>query len=300
MATVRVTQQAMTSQSVFGLQSALFRVQESQNQLSSGKRVTKPSDDPAAATDALRYRSEIRRTDQFQRNVSDAQGWLNTADNTLTSSLDAIRRIRELVLQGVNATADASSRTAITQELTNLKQQLIAAGNTTYGDKPIFAGTEADDDAFDASGVYQGNTDAIYRTIGPGGEKIQVNLDGQAVFGSGTTQLFTVIQDLIDKLNSGSDADLNAASTTSLANLDAATSKIQIALSTLGARSKRVEDMATHLLDIANTSKSQLSQAEDVDIPKTITDLQMNQMAYQAALSATSRVIQPSLVDFLS
>jgi flagellar hook-associated protein 3 FlgL len=84
-----------------------------------------------------------------------------------------------------------------------------------------------------------------------------------------------------------------------LANLDSATNNMQSQLSDVGARYNRIDQMKTAANNRITDLKTQLSNLEDIDLPKTITELQLQQTAYQAALAATSKVIQPSLVDFL-
>jgi flagellar hook-associated protein 3 FlgL len=296
---IRTTQSTMTENSLAGLQAALARTQKNQSELATGKTVLKPSDNPAAASDILRYSSDLTRNDQLQKNVSDAQAWLGTTDSTLSSIITAVQQVRDLTLQAVNASADQTARNAIATQIAQIKTQIIGLANTKYGDQLIFAGSANVTNAFDNTGAFQGNTDTMQRTIGPNGETLQVNMDGQTVFGTGATQLFTVLQSIVDNLNTGSTTTVGNITSTDLANLDSAKQQLQISLSTVGARANRADSSLSRLTGLAGSTKSQMSQVQDTDMAQTIMDLQANQSAYQAALAATSKVIQPSLMDFL-
>src|SRR5438874_1835986 len=138
----------------------------------------------------------------------------------------------------------------------------------------------------------------VNRNIAPG-VQVTVNVNGPQVFGSGAAGLFTVLDKISQDLRAGTTASVNALTQTDLGNLDAATTQVQNTLAVVGARYDRVQTMKNlHDTTVVNL-KSGLSEVEDADLPKTITDLQLQQVSYQAALAASAKVIQPSLVDFL-
>ena len=294
----RVTQGVMVHQSTANLQRNLQRMQDLQNQLSSGRSLNKPSDSPSGTVAALQYRSDIRRSAQYARNADDGLGWLGMADNALTSSLDLVRRVRDLVVQAGNASLDQSGRNAISLEVIQIKQSLLSVANTTFLDRPIFAGTASTATAYDSAGVFLGNNSRVSRNVAPG-QQVDVNLDGQATFGDSSAGLLKTLDDIAGHLNSGTPADIATLITTDLNTLDTNRLNLQNQLASVGARYKRVEDMKGRAADSQITLKGGLSEVEDIDLPKTITDLQLQQVAYQAAISATAKVIQPSLVDFL-
>jgi len=283
-------------------------MQRLQQKMTSGKEVSRPSDSPTDAVAAMQFRSDRKRTEQYGRNAQDALGLLGAADTTLTNSLESVGRIRELVLLGANATSGPSERTAIAQEIKTIREGLVGLANTTYLNRPIFAGTAEPgalipaQGAYDASGTYYGNSgpgSEVFRTVGPGGAKVQVNMAGPDVFGTGGTSLFQVLSDIETRLRSGTDADIQTMITTDLNNLDARRLNVLNKLAEVGARYNRVETMKTKAEDDLLQISNSLSQAEDIDLPKTIVDIQLQEVSYRAALSTTAKVIQPSLVDFL-
>src|SRR4051794_29090045 len=121
---VRVTPKTMQQVAIEGLTRSLAKTAKLQEQLASGKALNRPSDSPIETVSAMQYRSEIRRTEQFQRNADDGVNWLGIADNTLTSVLDTVGRVRELLVRGKNGNLGATERTNIAQETGALKDTL--------------------------------------------------------------------------------------------------------------------------------------------------------------------------------
>src|SRR4051812_20139586 len=113
----RTTENIISTTTLNNLQMSLQAMQNYQTQLSSGKLINRPSDDPSGAVQAMGIRSQQARSAQYSRNATDGLSWLGTADNTLTSAISEIQRVRTLVLQGANGTSDASSRNAIAAEI---------------------------------------------------------------------------------------------------------------------------------------------------------------------------------------
>ena len=295
----RITQKSVTRTVMDGLQSNMARMQKLQEQLSSGKQLSRPSDSPVKTVEAMQFRSSIRRTEQYVRNADDGLAMLGTADAALTDSLNMTRRVRELTLQGLNDTLAHESKLALAAEIRTLRDGLIGVANTRYLDRPVFGGNTKSDDAFDrVTGAYLGDNEEVLRTVAAG-TRVAVNVLGPSVFGAaGPSQLFTVLDEIATALEDD-DATLHPRLTGGLVNLDQAIDTVVTTLGQLGARFNRVETMRAasdgQLLELANN----LSEAEDIDLPKTIVDLQMQEVAYKAALGATARVVQPSLLDFL-
>lgn len=301
MPSFRVTQSTVSASMLAGLQTNLDRMQTIQARLSSGKQVTRPSDSPSGVLDAMRYRSDLRRLEQQSRNADDGIGWLGTADQTLTSSLDILRRARDLAVSAGNAAIGAEAREAIAIEIEGLRTSLLGLANTRYGDRPIFAGTAAVTDAYDAAGAYQGDAGTVERTVGDGA-RVTVNLNGPDVFGppaGGGASVFEVLSTIATHLRSADPAERALVSSTDLSALDGRRTNVQDRLSVVGARYNRIETMRTRADDATTTINGRLSEVEDIDLPKTIMELSLQEVSYKAALAASARVVQPSLVDFL-
>ncbi|MGC9669221.1 flagellar hook-associated protein FlgL [Planosporangium sp. 12N6] len=295
MSSFRVTERSVASRVLTGLQYNLDRLGRTQQQLSSGKQINGASDSPTGAVAAMQFRSDISAAQQQRRNADDGIGWLGSADAALTNVSSSGRRARELVLQGMSAGTggSAESREALAAEIDNIRKELIGTANTTYLNRPVFGGTTGGTVAYDQSGTYVGDTGTVTRTVGEN-MKVRVDTGGEEVFGTGDTQLFKVLDDITTHLRTNP-----AALGDDLGRLDTALQKVQAGLSSVGARYNQVDRMRQAADDKVLDLKNQLSDVEDIDLPKTLTDLSLQQTAYQAALAAAARVVQPSLVDFL-
>jgi flagellar hook-associated protein 3 FlgL len=275
------------------LQAALGRVQRLQEQLSSGKQVSRPSDSPASTVSALRYRADIRRGEQLQRNIDDALGWMNTADRALTGGIEILNRVRSLTLQGINGASGPEARDALAEEIEQLRESALAIANTTYLGRPVFGGTTTGPTAYLADGTWAGDSGSVDRAVGPN-VAVQVNVTGPDAFGAPGSDLFALFDEIVDHLT-GDTSQLTA----DVEALDDAFTRLTNAVATIGSRTNQVEALRDRLHSSLIDAQSGLAEVESIDLPATIVKLQMQEVAYQAALGATSRMIQPSLVDFL-
>ena len=295
MATGRVTESSIHTRVLANLQRNIAKGEKIQEQLSSGKQINRPSDSPTGTVASMQLRGESRAVQQYSRNADDGLGWLSTLDSTLSNTSTLVNRARDLTVQGLSSgTNTAQSNEALATEIDQIKSSLIGYANTKYLDRPVFGGTTTGDTAYDVAGNYVGDAGQTTRTVGAN-SKVRVDATGPEAFGTGGTQLFTVLQGISDSIRSGDSDALNAG----LDKLDKASDLMKNTLSDVGARYNRVTQMKQSAQDRLLSVTSQLSDVEDVDLPKTIMDMQLQQTSYQAALAASAKVIQPSLIDFL-
>jgi len=284
----------MSTQSLNGLQGSLGRLSQLQQQLSSGKVLSRPSDNPSDAFAAMGVRSQIRMQQQYSRNAQDGIGWLGTQDQSLSSGLDQIRQARDLVVQGMSSgSTGPDAQAALAAQVDSIRQSLLQTANSSYLGRPVFGGTTSGQVAYSPAGVYVGDANAVDRSVGDTAT-VRVDTTGPQVFGTGSGQLFTILTDLTADFTANP-----AALGADLDRLDAATRTVTAQLADVGARYSRVMSMSQAADDRVLALTGQLSALEDVDLPKTITELNLQQTSYQAALSVTAKVLQPSLVDFL-
>jgi flagellar hook-associated protein 3 FlgL len=289
----RISNQMMVQASLAHLRDNLARLSDLQEEASSLKRLRKPSDAPADVVSAMALHASINRNDQFSRNIDDAAAWLGSADGALTSVVAQLQRVRDLVIQARNASTDSTARAGIASEIDSIKASLVGTANSQYAGRPVFGGTAAGGAAYQADGTYVGVSTAVERTIAPG-QRVQVNVNGDEVFGPPGDNVFTLLGEISAAVRSDP-TQLNTLG----ANLDTRTLNIQTELAEVGARFKRVDDMKSQNTSDSLTMKQNLSNVEDADLAEVMMNLQTQQVAYQAALQATARAIQPSLADFL-
>ena len=293
---MRITQKAVALTSLQGLNRNLDTLGKLQNQLTSGRLINAPSDSPTGTNRAMQTRSEQAAVAQQARNISDAQGWLDQTDSTLRTMIETTRRVRDLTVQGLNGGGlSDSARQALATEVASLRDGLLSLANTKNQGRPLFGGVTAGPDAYDTTGAFVGvaGGPAITRQISDT-EDLRVDVTGIEAFGTAPADLFSVVQSIATDLvatPASLDADLDA--------LDAVMEGMQSAVADIGARGSRLERVENINADRSLTLGSQLAETENIDLPNTIMRLQMQQVGYQAALSATAKALQPTLLDFL-
>lgn len=289
----RVTQGTLLNDANWNLQQTYARLQRIQSQISSNTRIQKASDDPIGASSAMQIKGSLSRNTQIGRNISDAQGWLGSADTALSSVVEQLQHARDLALQAQNGTYSASELAGIAGEVDAVRGTVLTLANTKYGTRSIFAGT-ATGAAYDASANYIGRSAPVERTVAPG-VRVQVNVNGDAVFGPAGNDVFSVLSTLSNDIRNGNATAISA----DIQALDTRTQNVQANLADIGARTQRVDTMKDRNDTGAISLKQSLGDVTDVDLPKALMDMQAQQLAYQAALATTAKAIQPSLVDFL-
>lgn len=295
---MRVTQATTAALMTQGIDSTYSGFEALSAQIASGQAITKPSDDPAGTVQAMAYRAEITRVGQYQSNASDGLAWLGTADSALSSVQTQLQRVQTLVLQAANSTTDATGRAAIATEIDSIKASLLADANTTYLGRPVFGGTTGGAQAFDSNGNYVGDDGAVTRTVA-GNTTVQVNLTGTDVFGSGAGGVFGVLSRIATDLRSGNPSQVANLGTGDLGALQTALGTVTTAQGTVGARYNQVQTIQTQAQARQTTLTGALSGVQDLDMVKAETQLSTQQLTYEAALEATSRVLSLSLTEFL-
>lgn len=139
---MRVTQSMLTNNTLGYISKNYNNFQKLMDQLNTGKKITKPSDNPVIAMKGMRYRTEVREVEQYQRNLTEGYTWMDNADAALSETNKVLQRIRELIVQASNDTYEASQRQSIYSEITQLQSHLEAIANTKVGDNYIFNGTD--------------------------------------------------------------------------------------------------------------------------------------------------------------
>lgn len=294
----RVTQSMMNTQLIRNLNNNMRRLDHLQNQLNTGMKLNRPSDDPVGITYSLRYRSELSINNQYQRNVETALSWMDYTDTALNQIGDILHRANELALRAANGTNPPAAMDAIKGEIDELYSQLVDIGNSQINGKYIFNGQKTDIAPYDMSNAMTATTDnyPIQFEISAG-IVVPVNLSGNDVFGppGDTTNAFQILKDLSLALENNDHSGAQAAADKIKERMDGLLGQ----RSEIGAKVNRVELIESRLKDM-NLNISELqSKVEDADMAELFIRLKMDENVYQASLSAGARIIRPSLVDFL-
>jgi flagellar hook-associated protein 3 FlgL len=303
--TQRITHQMIARTVLADVNRSADRLAQTQSKLSSGREITRPSDDPYGTGRALSLRSELEGTRQHQRNVNDALAWQTVTDVALGTITDTVQRARELTVQGASDAAGPLARENIAAEIDQLVESVKQEASSSYGGRFVLAGSATQTRPYSpgvAGDAYAGDSSPIAREIGPG-VSVVVNAVASDVLGSGQAagdnRLLDVLRDIADHLRSGTVADGDALRTTDLSRLDDNLSEILRVRAGSGAIGNRLEAAGTRLAEVEETTGKLLSETEDADFAKTMVDFSLQQNAYQAALRSGANIVQASLLDFL-
>ena len=294
---MRITWGMMLNNMLAGMNGSARTMVKFQNQLATGKRVNKPSDDPRSVVRILSLRSTLGMANTHLSNIAQGKEWLTVTEMGLDRAAGIVARAKELATQGANDTLAQHARDAIAAEVSEMIEALLAAANTKHVDRYVFAGTDNRDQPFDLVGTpptghsFTGNTGVVSWQIEPGVVH-QVNVAGDPLF----TPAFDALISLRDNLLANNPA---AISGTDIQQLADAHNVLLTGQTDVGAKYNRLEESHGSLTLLRQTVFEQLNIYESVDMAEAIMRLQMAQSSYYAAQAATARVIRPTLVDLL-
>lgn len=296
----RIASQAGPRTMLQSIQTANRDLLIAQEQVTTGRRINRVSDNPADAVSALNQRATLRRMEQFSRNAEEAQSWFDAGDAALSNVSDRLASARAVLVQANSGANDATSRAALANQLRATRESILLAANSERGGRPLFSGNAGGSTAYDTNGVYQGDNGQVNLPI-TNGVTLRVNRTGPEVFGthnaSDPTQgdVFQLLESLATAVETGNTAAISAG----LGQIDAATKTVATAQVQLGSRAAQLTDLTSSIEDGKVSLKTGISNKENIDFAEAIINMKTREAAYQAAIQATAKVIQPSLMDFL-
>lgn len=293
---MRVTQGMISNNMLRNITSSYSKMEKYLDQLATGKKITLPSDDPVIATKGIGFRREVAGIEQYKRNTNEVNNWMDNSDAALDKTTKALQSLRELSVQASNGTYDKEERQNIAKEAEQLKEHLIDIGNTNVNGKYIFNGTNASEgdkpiDYEDGEIEIDSEGKKVMIEVAKG-TKLQANVEPGSLFNE---EMFDTIDSFINRLGEDNDESIDK----SIEELDGVIDNTINARADLGARMNRLELVENRLDEQEVIAKATMSKNESVDFEEAITDLITQETMHRAALSAGSRIIQPSLVDFL-
>ena len=303
--TMRVTQ-GMTSRSILqDLDNSRSRLGTIQREISSTKRISKPSDDPFGTGRTLQLSGELEGFKQFKSNVDDGTGWVTATEASLSHITETLQRARELLVQGGNDSNGQVAREGIAAEIEALTEAVKQEANVTYDGRFIFAGTETETRPYElgANDEYAGNEGSIKRVIGTGVE-LPINVNIKELLGEGNAagdnKLLDVMRDIVTDLRGGTEENAENLRGTDLSRLSDNLDELTRVRAVVGATTNRLTTAGTRIEQLEEASLAQLSAVRDTDMPQAIVEFSTEQTAYETALRSAAKIIQPSLMDFLS
>lgn len=271
------------------------RVFEKNAEVSSGKKLTRPSDDPAGSARILRIREQMSRINQYHRNVNHSRVMLASTSDALNSLRNMVNVISQKASSGLNGTLSQSSRDAIAAELDVMLQEIVRTSSTTVDGKKIFSGSNVLTDPLAQSGgtyVYQGDT--RIRSVEIAEDlKVQINIPGSDIFTETNSDLVNTVAQLANALRA---SDLDGARQL-MTKLNSAGSAIDTARTKVGGSMNQLDTARTRLEEETLALTQEASSIEDADLAESITQLTQNETALKAALSIGARLRQSTLFD---
>ena len=285
---MRVTDSMVRANALRGLNANATSLAAIQEQVSTTKRLNRPSDDPAQVRQAVKLHDGIAELEQFTRNIDAGTRTLSASDTAMASAGDTIQRAHELAVEGANGTLTDANRQDMALEVGQLRDQLTQLAGTKVGDSYIFSGFKSDVPPDLSAGSL--DTGAVMARIAPG-TTVQVNVLGKDVFGPALAALNTMYTELTTPGTPVSGGTLTA--------LDTSQQALLAGRATVGAVQNRLDATTDYLGQGIIAAKSLLSQIEDVDMTQAISQLSERQFTYQASLKVNASLLQLSLIDLL-
>lgn len=293
---IRITQNSISAAFASDIQSIYSRMARSQQQISDGRRITRPSDDPFGTGQTMGFDAQISDVHRYQTNVKDSIRFMDAADSALDSITSAIQHIREKAVQAANGTNGLADLQSIATEVQQIKEVIRDAINLQHGDEQyIFGGTATSTTPYAAPGnLYGGTATTMSRRIGLG-QSVQLNVPGDAVLGPNGANVLDDIDQLVADIQGGNTAGIEAGITNMVSGLD----RVLDVRTQLGASRSRLEVVQTRLDATEERLLAARTEVADVDAAEAFVEFNQQQTMYQAALAAGTRIMQTSILDFI-
>lgn len=312
----RITNNILTNNFMDNYNQNLTRLSNLQKQMSSGREIDKPSDDPVRKVRSLQFYTNASVNKIYTQNANDAVSWMSTSDGSISSVVNDLTDIRTLVVSASNPQTDTSFD-AIKAKINKFVDEIVNLGNTQIGSRYVFAGQKDDAQPFsrDAttglvtySGTYDGqggvaDAGTICMKVSPGDVdtvRDKVNVDGVQLFGtldaSGQPEVFSVLNKVIADINSKDTTALTA----DLGEIDRVMDTYVLPAQTaLGSRQSVYQTTQSRLKSDSITIETDRSNNEDINEAKASIDFSVATNVYNATLSVGAKLLPNSLVDYL-
>lgn len=287
---MRVTNKMMADNITAQLFRQTEQMAKTQEHIITGKRINRPSDDPAGISSTLSYRKTISSLEQYNDNIKNAKLHIDTVDNVLGMVGDLLREAKEIAY---DTAPDMRAEMAV--EVAALREQVLQMTNYQLDGKYIFNGDTTDTAPYtSAPWTYGGDTGTKDVAIG---ESLSINItaDGSAIFGPNGNNVF----DILDRLETALTTDNAPAIEAEISELNSAADRITRVRAQNAGTYKRLEATENHYTYFKVNVEEMLSQTEDADIAEAIIDFQVQKTTYESTLATSSMVLQKSLIDFL-
>lgn len=301
---IRITPQMVTSATVRNVNNAFAALERRSNELSSGKSILEPSDNPYGTGKAIDLQSTLDGLSNYKTNVDEAISWEHTSSSALSSIGQVIQKARELTLQatsGVNGKSDLENLATEVEQLTESAKQ---DANVQYAGQYVLSGTLTGTAPYAAGAedAYHGNEGSITRTIAPG-MSIQINQPASTLLGGGEAakdgKLLDTLRTIAKNMREGTPAALEALDGEDLKNIDANFETLMQMQAQAGGAIDQLQMAENRIEELTTSTTEALSNTQDANYAQVATEYTSDQVAYEAALKSGANIVQMSLLEFL-
>jgi flagellar hook-associated protein 3 FlgL len=300
----RITPAMVTSSTLSDLTSSLDSLERTTDELSSGRTILEPSDNPYGASRVIDLQSQLEGLSSYETDAQDGISWENTASSAMSNMNEIAQRVRELVVQAANGTNNQSDLNTIALEVEQLTESVKQDADTQYAGQYIFAGTATTTAPYEqgANDEYQGNAETVSRAVGPGAS-VTVSTNISTLLGNGEAakdgKLLDTLRTIAQHLRGGTAEDREALGTTDLTALDTNLETLSQLQAVSGSATDQLRVALTRNEDLQTSITESLSSTEDTNVAATSIAYANEQAAYEAALRAGATIVQESLLNFL-
>jgi len=305
---MRITMQMFYDRFISNMQKNMEAIFSSHEQISSGKRINRPSDDPTAMSRVVSYKTQISAIDQYKRAVNTAKNSLESMESALTNLNGIITRSRELAIRGATGSEDAGSRRIIASEIDVLLQSAIGIANTRVGERYSFSGFRSNVPPIDTStGEFVTDSNSVSIDI-YAGITVKINMPADRVFNDNTPLATHPSYDgnanefVLQALNTlklaleNNDVDRIRQS---LNDLDSVSGRVLEAIGEIGATLNKINAIEKYHNDKNLNLNTYLSDDMDADIAKVVSEMAQRQTALDGLRTVSMEFIRTSLFDFI-
>jgi len=297
---MRVTFSASFRDAAAEISRTAEQLAQAQHQVSSGRRISKPSDDATGTSAAITDRAALGTLDAYTKTADTATSRLTVVDSALSDIINKITAAQSAVASARGSVPNQSQRDAAAASLQSISDALLSDFNAQFHGAYLFGGSRATTAPYTVGGggvvsSYQGNATTMSVDVGPG-RSVQVAFDGSSIAqGSDPTDMFTVLSNLITAAKTGNTGGLSQG----LDALGRALDRATLAQTQVGTSLNALDDARARLSDQQLNTSTQLAKTEDANMASAITQMSQADTAYRAALGAFSRIGTVSLMDYL-
>ena len=302
--TTRVTNDMVMSSTLADISGAQVQMERTERELSSGKSILEPSDNPQGTSQAIALESALGGLEDYETSANDGTAWLDAANGALNGINEAVQRVRELVVQAGNGTNSQGNLESIASEVEQLTQTVKQDADTQYAGQYIFSGTLTGTAPYQqgANDSYSGNGGSIARTVGPS-TNVAVTVSLTSLLGEGKAandgKLLDTLRTIAQNMREGTPAAREALNAKDLGALEANMNTLDGLQATVGSNTDQIRAAVSRIEDLRDTTTTQLSGIQDANIAQVSLEYSNEQAAYTAALRAGASIVQESLLEFL-